>query len=216
MQTLGNLSEIISALTAAAALIAAIFAARYAKGQMEAGKEQLVAVNKQIDQMQHQLTIEQQRDFAAQEQLERTQASAIASWVETCDRFSNRVIIENTSVTPVKDVQVTVNTRLSYWHPAEKTYKPTFNEKVKLDVPVVPPGKYSFEYRPNPGKEKSLKAIDWHWAYGQPYSNTATPSHPVLNSPKWMVTELIFTDATGMTWVQDHEGLHRPSPTHQR
>ena len=45
---LGNLSEITGALTAVAAFIAAVAAARYAKGQLESSNEQLLEVQKQV------------------------------------------------------------------------------------------------------------------------------------------------------------------------
>lgn len=200
---IGNLSEIISAITACGALSAAIVAALYAKKQAESGQEQILAVNKQIDQVQEQLIIEQKRDIDAKAQEAKNQASAIASWVETCESYGNRVIVENTSITPVRDVQVKVTTRTTSWNSETKKYDVHWHEGEVLKIHVVPPGKYVFVYN-GPVKDRNEKS----WEYGIPYSTLKTPSRPVLDSPKWSVESLAFTDATGRRWEQGPQGLN--------
>ncbi|MFW0182512.1 hypothetical protein ACN082_03255 [Rothia sp. CCM 9417] len=194
---IGNLSEVTGALTAVAALIAAIYAARQA--------------NKQLKAMNAQLELERVKDNRAVEVLEQSQASLISAWLTSRDWFSY-VTVKNSSPASIFKVSIEVSFRTNDYKEAV--------ESSLLNIEVVPPGEYIFvripsnpncsdEY-PNPTNGFKLTKPSPHqkesgWSHAFPATGIRTS--PVLNSPNWRVVKLSFTDSHGVCWVRDDSGL---------
>lgn len=167
---LGNISEIVAAATAIAALIAAIFAAKYTKGQLENSERQL------------------NQALAREEQ---EQASHISAWVRS-ENWETKVVVQNSSVSPVYNVDLSVNVR--EWDNYNK--RATFYESI-LKVAVLPPGRYIFE---NYSKNEWSTAVDYEdGKYGT----------PVLSSQSWKVNKITYRDSKNKIWIRDDSGLQQ-------
>lgn len=189
---LGNLSEITGALTAVAAFIAAVAAARYAKGQLESSNEQLLEVQKQVQ-------IEIERDKKSEERERRQHASQISAWIESID-WGTRVVIQNNSNVPVYDLIANVNCRSYNFQTRKAEFSPSI-----LNVQVLPPGKFVWIQVANEKEAlPSEKKAGWSTAR---YYEECDHGTPVLNSPKWKVNSLKFRDAMNRSWIRDEKGL---------
>lgn len=203
---LGNLSEIIASLTAVAALVAAILAARYAKSQMESSKAQ-------VQQANEQLALERERDAVAKELEDRKNASRVSAWIESRD-WQTLVVVQNNSDAPVYNLRAEVNCRV--WDRHKK--KATFPLSI-LEVKVLPPGRYIWVKIPegetqvinldNPSANRELtpfeKSSGWTTAL---YYDDCHHGAPVLNSPKWKINSVTFQDAVDKHWLRDESGFH--------
>ncbi|GAA1754852.1 hypothetical protein HF984_10615 [Rothia terrae] len=210
----GNISEILNAITAILALIAAVFAAWFTKGQLDAAREQQKATNTQLEQMQEQLDIEHNRDRKQQESDEKEHASHVTSWIES-HNYNSLLVIQNNSESPVYDVEV----KAKIWKKNFATGKSEY-PVTTMKTKIVPPGKYIFVHVPTDAKtivdlsqkdakrQPTEREISNGWTFGEYYEDTVN-GRPILGSSNWRVLMMTFKDTANKTWIRDDSGLHR-------
>jgi hypothetical protein len=138
----------------------------------------------------------------------RRQAQQVAAWAgsrrptgaeDAGEQSTYGVVIRNDSGLPVRQVEVEAMIHGT----ARRT----------LELRFLPPGEFLVELSPNET-----------WSFAVPVAEYPHPVRPLTRTPKYLVTELRFTDAAGRSWRYDADGRlsvatrgsHGDEPTGER
>lgn len=128
-----------------------------------------------------------ERDQVASNERRRGVADLVSAYVGVRNPEGDRadgVILENGSTSSVYCVSI-------------KSVKHGGQEDYPISLTIVPPGKYFI----------ARSGDAYHWKFPQGVEYLSEEVRPIMKTQVWRVTEMIFTDAAGVSWRRDEHGV---------
>lgn len=123
----------------------------------------------------------------ARDREERAQATGLTAWTVTDATEGARhygVVLSNTSGSMFHDLRIDATLH---------------NEPTRqLHLQVLPPGEYVVEH---------TKGNTYEWGFPEPVASCTFALRPYMNSPKYRVRSVVFTDNHRQTWQSDEHAV---------